>query len=70
MLSKRSILSDSIRMRLPNATQQKPPHRSDREEGDPLDIFNLLQQMDAGQMNQGLGMPTVSGETLALPAAC
>jgi hypothetical protein len=57
-------------MKAPTATQQKPPHKSEREEVDILDILNLLNEFDSIQMFQGLGMPTVSGETLDLPAAC
>jgi hypothetical protein len=47
MLSKRSILMDSIRMKAPTATQQKPPHRSDREEDEALDIVDLLIELNA-----------------------
>ena len=56
-------------MKAPTATQQKPPHRSDRED-EALDIVDLLLELNASHSSYGLGMPTVSGDTLALPAAC
>jgi hypothetical protein len=53
-------------MNAPKAIQQTPPHKSEREEDAWLDMVLLLQ----GFGHQGLGMPTVSGDTLVLPAAC
>jgi hypothetical protein len=38
---------DSIRMKAPTATQQKPPHRTDREEDEALDIVDLLIEWNA-----------------------